>query len=74
MIAILEPDDGKNWARLIINRMDYGRKYCSYSQRIAREVLRLPQPEPKPHLHLGRDGRVQRMAPELDSADEPEFA
>lgn len=63
MIAVLILDDGKNWARLIINRIKYGRKYCSYSIRTAHEVLGIPLPEPVRHLHLDANGRVQRVAP-----------
>lgn len=66
MIAIPATDDGKNWARLIINRIEYGRKYCSYSRRLAHEVLSTPLPEPAKRLHLDANGCVQRydVAPE----------
>ena len=52
MITIPQEDDGKNWARLILNRMEYGRKYCHYSVRLAHEVLGLPVPEPVKRLHV----------------------
>ena len=63
MIQILNPNDGKNWARLIINRSEYGRKYCSYSMRMAHEVLGIPLPETVRILRLDVNGRVQRVAP-----------
>ena len=53
MIKLIEPNDGKNWARRIINNMEYGRKYCSYSQRMATEVLHLEQAAP---VHQNRRG------------------
>lgn len=70
VIPIMNPNDGKNWARLIINRMEFGRKYCNYSQRSARDVLGLPDPAPEPaqRLRFDQDGRVQRTTPN------PEFA
>lgn len=68
-IAIPQIDDGKNWARLIINRIEYGRKYCSYSRRLAHEVLALPMPEPVKRQHGDASGRVQRydVAPERET-------
>ena len=74
MIQIHTSDDGKNWARLIINRMEYGRKYCGYAQRMAREVLGLDQPAPVRRLRVGHDGRVQREDDQQAHAPEPEFA
>lgn len=73
-IAIPTPDDGKNWARLIINRMEYGRKYCSYSHRLAHEVLGLPMPEPVKRSHGNAAGRVQRYDVAPKREQEPEFA
>ena len=74
MITIPQADDGKNWARLILNRMEYGRKYCHYSVRLAHEVLGLPVPEPVKRLHVDATGRVQRYDPAPEREIEPEFA
>lgn len=78
MIQIPTADDGKNWARLILNRIEYGRKYCSYSRRLAHEVLGFPLPEQVKRLHLDANGRVQRTQSQPDYAQEhsaePEFA
>lgn len=69
MIEVPTTDDGKNWARLIVNRMAYGRKYCAYSRRLAHEVLALPMPEPVKRSHGNAAGRVQRydVAPERET-------
>lgn len=70
MIEVPTTDDGKNWARLIVNRMAYGRKYCAYSRRLAHEVLGLPLPESVKRLRVDSSGRVQQP----QSAQVPEFA
>lgn len=69
MITIPATDDGKNWARLIVNRMEYGRKYCHYARRLSHEVLGLPMPEPVKRPHGDATGRVQRyeVAPERET-------
>lgn len=54
--------DGRDWARKIMTRIEYGQKVSSYAQRCARQALGLPEPLSQHRSHFDTNGRVLRDA------------
>ncbi len=63
--------DGKDWARKIMVRIDYGYKVGHYAAWCAREALKLPHPEQRHRLSFDARGRVRTAS---DASDQQALA